>query len=393
MALELSKITQQVDALGESTWRRLEGQTARLPLVQATLNAMVADPARLQRQIAEARKWKWFGMAVPSHEPANKTFSLPELPARYNVVAADGSQIYPDRHGLALYYLVNVGSLVMRMGTGKPPEVSSVPQLYYEDQDLYFEDEDFLITSERVNAMRDAAEVAELARLARPEQAAAPSVTMIDGGLRLASNAREQSKQFIEAMRQKYLGHLDDVKASGATLAGVIDRSSSFAVIKLLNLATLEPDEINQQTLDTVDAFPGAIDVHLFKYLKFGERSALFTTIVGANDIYSERGHQVYFFYLNAGQAPSDPPLRVEVPEWVAQDSTKVDLLHASLVEQSRNTGGYPYAFTRAHEIARVTPSEQQAFEEMLVAALIKRGVAPTVSQKARGKAMLGRRR
>jgi len=393
MALELSKITQQVDALGENTIRRLEGQIARQPLAQATLNAMVADPARLAKQIERARKLKWTGMALPTHEPPNKTYSLPALPQRYNVIAADGSQIYPDRHGLALYYLVNVGSLVLRMGTGQPPECSSIPQLYYDDLDLYYEDEDFPISAERVSALRDAAEVAELARVSPPEAALAPTVAMIDGGLKLSSNTREQNRHFIESVKVKYLNNLDLVKASRASLAGVIDRSSSFAVIRLLNLATLEPDEITKEALNTVDVFPNALDVHLFKYLKFGERSALFTSIVGSNDLYSERGHQVYFFYLNAGQAPSDPPLRVEVPEWVAEDSARVEVLQAAIVEQSRNTGGYPYAFTRAHEIARVTPAEQQAFEEMLVAALIKRGVAPAVSQKARGKAMLGRKR
>src|SRR5258708_16968944 len=125
MALELSKITQQVDALGENPIRRLEGQTARQPLAQATLNAMVADPTRLAKQIEQARKHKLVGTAVPTYEPPNATYALPAFPTRYNVIAADGSQIYPDRHGLALYYLVNVGSLVLRMGTGQPPECSS----------------------------------------------------------------------------------------------------------------------------------------------------------------------------------------------------------------------------------------------------------------------------
>lgn len=392
MALELNKLAKSIEQLGENTAHRLKTLEQRLPAAEIVLNAMAADPAKLQRQIEKALKLKWRG-AIPTHEPVNAIYPQPQLPTRFNFVAADGSQIYPDRHGLGLYYLINVGSIVIRYGTGEAPVCNSLPQLFFDDQDLYYEGEDFPITSERVNARRDAEEVAELARLTPLEADSAPTVAVIDGTLRLASNAREQNRAFVDDVRKKYLDHLDAVKASRAALAGVIDRSASDWVVRLLNLASLEPDEMTQQAFDETDLFPGATDTDLFHRLKFGERSALFTTTPPPHDLYSERGHHVHFFYLNAGQPPNDSPLRVEVPEWVARDQAKLDLVHASAVEQSQHTGGYPYALTRTHELAVVAVAEHRALDELLVAALVRHGIAPNVSQKARGKAMVAKRR
>ncbi|MBI3244643.1 MAG: DNA double-strand break repair nuclease NurA [Chloroflexi bacterium] len=391
MALELNKLTSSVDALGASTAERLTKLEAALPTAQATLNAIAADPTKLEAQIAKAIKLRWIG-ALPTREPVNAVYPQPEPPSRYNFIAADGSQIYPDRHGLALYYLINVGSIIFQMGTGGAPVCNSQPQLFFDEQDLYYDGENFPITRERVDALRDVYEAGELARLVSGEAATAPTAAIIDGTLRLASNAREQNRAFIEEARTQYINHLSDIRASKAALAGVIDRSASNVVIRLLNLATLEPEAITQQEIDATDLFPGALDIDLFGKLKFGERSALFTTPAAEKDLYVAEGHRVYFFYLNAGQPPHDPPLRVEVPEWVVNNN-QVDLVHTAIVEQSRHTSGYPYALTRAHELAVVTVQEHRAFDEMLVATLVRRGVAPTVSQKARGKAMLGKRR
>jgi hypothetical protein len=44
----------------------------------------------------------------------------------------------------------------------------------------------------------------------------------------------------------------------------------------------------------------------------------------------------------------------------------------------------------RAHELAVVTLNERREFEQMVVGALIRRGLSPAVSQKAQGKAWTG---
>jgi len=43
--------------------------------------------------------------------------------------------------------------------------------------------------------------------------------------------------------------------------------------------------------------------------------------------------------------------------------------------------------------LAVVAVAEHRALDELLVAALVRHGIAPNVSQKARGKAMVAKRR
>ena len=129
----------------------------------------------------------------------------------------------------------------------------------------------------------------------------------------------------------------------------------------------------------------------LFDFLQPGERSALFVNASPANlDHYKPRGHTIYLFYLNAGRPGKDALLRVEVPEWVAQDPAQLDLVHAAIVEQCKVSDGFPYVLMRAHELAVVTMGERREFDQMVTGALIRRGLSPTISQKAQGKAWTG---
>jgi len=129
----------------------------------------------------------------------------------------------------------------------------------------------------------------------------------------------------------------------------------------------------------------------VFDFLKPGERSALFVRASQANqEQYAQAGHEICFFYLNAGRPGKDALLRIEVPKWVAQDKAQLDLVHAAIVEQCKVSDGFPYVLMRAHELAVVTMGERREFDQMVMGALIRRGLSPTISQKAQGKAWTG---
>jgi hypothetical protein len=68
--------------------------------------------------------------------------------------------------------------------------------------------------------------------------------------------------------------------------------------------------------------------------------------------------------------------VRVEIPAWVSEDVTKVDLLHSALLEQCAIMGArpYPYLLHRSHEAAVVTLQEKQQIEQMLAITLHKAG-------------------
>ena len=388
MSLELNKLTHKVEALGQTLAERAQEFEQKVPAAQALLDTLDTDSALL-RKIEIAKKSRWAG-AIPTGERANATFPSPAHPARANVIAADGSQIYPDRHGIALYYLINIGSIVFRHGLAEALAVRSQPQVFYEDADLYEEDGG-LIPSAMIDIQRDIDELGELARLAGEEISSAPTLALLDNGLLLYITLQTPNQRLIDEALRAYLAHLDALKASGAAVAGVVDRPRAANVIRLLRLHELEEGEINEETLRSLGPFQHVSDGVLFRFLKPGQRSALFVNASPQNvDHYQPRGHTIYFFYLNAGRAGKDSILRVEVPEWVAQNPAQLDLVHAALAEQCRVPDGFPYVLMRAHELAVVTMSERRELDQMVIGALIRRGLSPSISQKAQGKAWTG---
>jgi hypothetical protein len=68
--------------------------------------------------------------------------------------------------------------------------------------------------------------------------------------------------------------------------------------------------------------------------------------------------------------------VRVEIPRWVAEDASKLDLLQAALLQQCRVMGArpYPYILHRAHEIAVVKFEEKKQIEQMLELELRRAG-------------------
>lgn len=392
MALELNKLTKDVNALGESVAQRLADLAERLPPARAALNRMGPADEALMRKVQTALSLRWAG-AIPTAEPPSVTFPLPLAPERYNVIAADGSQIYPDRHGVALYFLVNVGSIVFRAGLAQAPSIASRPEVYYTDEDLF--DETGAQTNKiKIDSLRDRRELGELARLAAVEAAHAPTAALLDNGLMLYFSLQSDDRALIQRVMSEYLDELDRLRATGAAVAGVVDRPRAASVVRLLHLDSLPPDEVREEALRRLGPFEYLTDALLFDdCLPPGHRSALFGNASPNNQIYyTPRGHAIGFFYLNAGRPGKPALLRVEVPKWVADDPERLDLVHAAIVEQSRVSDGFPYVLMRAHELAVVTVSERSAFEEMVMGAMFRKGLTPSISQKAQGKRWTGRK-
>jgi len=118
--------------------------------------------------------------AIPTGEPLDAHHALPAIPDRIAVVAADGSQIQPDRHGAVLYHLINIGSLVYRHGSGEAPETRSVPTLGYTEEDLY--EGGMLVAGNLLDVRRDLAEITHLADVSAAEPPG-PTIALVDGSL------------------------------------------------------------------------------------------------------------------------------------------------------------------------------------------------------------------
>ncbi|HLF26650.1 MAG TPA: DNA double-strand break repair nuclease NurA [Anaerolineae bacterium] len=389
MTLELNKIRDQLTAMGQTTAQRTLERERLMPEVRDLLSQH-ADSAELLTKIRRAQAAGWFG-AIPAAERIDRVFDPPPLPRRMTIIAADGSQIYPDQHGLALYYVINVGSIVLRLGSGATPLCETTPTIGFYDTQLY-NDDDLLISSQAINARRAVEEMAQLAKRAGEEAGPAPIVALLDGNLALNAQHETISATERDELLKLYLAGLDTLKSDRVALAGFVARSGTTSVIKLLELATCPLDEVASRVKNRKGRpFSGLIvDTRLFEgMLAPGQRSAAFQMHQGWIRMYGEAGHTIHLFYLNVG-APNHPNIaRVEVPGWVAADPELLGLVHGAIVEQCRVTErAYPYVLTRADELAVIRSDEKANFDRLIGVELQQRGIESHPSEKAATKAL-----
>ena len=129
-------------------------------------------------------------------------------------------------------------------------------------------------------------------------------------------------------------------------------------------------------------ALEGLHDRRLFEHLAAGERSGLFATTLHETIEQYYLGQRIHFFFLNVGSELA----RVEVPEWVAQDPARLDLVHAVVFEQCRLGQGYPAALTRAHEQALVRAADREMVRVLLESLFAQQGVRTSFSEKEAAK-------
>ncbi|HCU80929.1 MAG: hypothetical protein CL606_01045 [Anaerolineaceae bacterium] len=384
MGLELNKLSEQVNNMGSTIASRSAEIADRLPKARATLAKITNNDPVLEKKIERALSMHWTG-AIPTSEPVHAVFQCPSHPERANIAAADGSQVYPDRHGIALYYLINTGSIIFRHGLDEAPICSSNPHLFHEDHDLY--PNEVLIPSSLVNARRDIAELRELAQIAKREVKTAPTLLMLDNGLLLYLGLQTAEHRQSDEILGEYLETLSDIESTNACIAGVIDRPRAANVLRLLRLYDMENDMFDNHALRTLGDYSQLTDRMLFGTLQPGERSAIFVNASPQNlERYLPKGQKIVFYYVNAGTSEQPVILRVEIPEWVANQPEQLSLTHSGIVEQARFGKGFPYVLMRSHELAVVSWTERGHLDEMIGSSMHRSGLSAVISRKAQGK-------
>ena len=381
MTLELSKLAGQVQAMGRELAAREQQHADLVALARRWLAEYAEQGERLHHPAHAIRA------AIPSDEPLDSRHPLPTIPQQLTVIGADGSQIQPDRHGVALYYLINVGSLVYRHGSGEAPQARSQSTLAHAEADMY--ENGLLVSGNLLDLRRDLAEITHLADLCVAEPSAVAgsgepqrTVALVDGTLILWV-LEDRSKEWKLAKVTAYLDQLQRIRESGAAVAAFTSRPRRTEVTRLLHLASLEGDaQRASQEPNPLERLP---DRAVFNALPPGARSALFVSPASVNwEYYQPAGHGVHFFYLNLAEEGREPVIaRVELPAWVAATPELLASVHTAIVAQARIAGDYPYVLARADELAYVSGQEREAFQDMVTTALLRAGVRTGMSPKA----------
>ena len=373
MPVNYQQVQQQVREQVKLAPARQKQQRERLEKARGLLARHAVDLQYLQDKVSQAAaRDKSLRCAIPLSEPINLVKNA-ALPAVFPVLlAADGSQINPNRHDAVEFGLINIGVIRLQpVQALTPVEMTSCELFLYQSP----ENDSGPLTEELVALKRDFKERSELARLA----AAEPGVvlTLTDGPLELFREPKGDPR--FDRLFEDYLDVMEVLASMNTVTAGYVDKPGADLVVRLLEL-TLYPDE-ELQKAGKERQLGGVRDIDLFRdTLQPAERSAIFAIQSSSAEKFSQRlnGHMaLHFFYLNVGRVGRPWLVRVELPAWVSQPAELVDLLHATLLQQCRQMGikAYPYALHRAHEVALVSFQDKQQLQVMIEAEMLRAGL------------------
>lgn len=330
--------------------------------------------------------------ASPLNEPLASAHPAPGPVTDVTLIAADGSQINPDRHAAIQFGLLNVGLMLMRVGSAETPRVFTESQLLYGDDLL---PNGFPLSEGLLALQRDLAERKKLDEVSR--DCSGQVVTLTDGPIELWGAKGEDAQSYNRFIEQ-YLTLLSRLESRRVITAGYVDKPSADLVVRLLEIAMADSDQL--QKLRDFHPLRGVTDRWLFgektnPLLAPGERSAVFSLQSGSSRNY-KGSLSLHFFYLNVGADGHPWPVRVEIPKWVADDQGMLDTLHSLLMEQCRIMGSqpYPYLLHRAHETAVVKLEEKGQIEQLLALELRRNNEdLDELSYKQSGKDLPGKTR
>jgi hypothetical protein len=393
MPINYQEIYTQIKKIGEGAKERKRTLDERRDQARKLLAAYASELDVLRSKVDSAKAADSnTRCAVPLNEPLASHYPPPASVIQATLIAADGSQINPDRHAAIQFCVVNVGAIQMKLNSGETPEIFTDTELLYGDDLL---PNGYPMSDGLVALKRDLAERSKLDELSKGLQGSV--VTFTDGPIELWGAKGEDANSYAEIV-QKYLGVLSRLQERGVITAGYVDKPSADLVVRLLEIASADNEQI--QKIREFHPLRGVSDRWLYgehknPLLPPGHRSAVFGIQSTSEKKYTGI-LSLHFFYLNVGTEGHPWPVRVEIPKWVADDKEKLDLLHGVLVEQCRMMGSkpYPYLLHRAHETAVVKMEEKQQIEQMLAMELRNHGEEmDDGSNKQSAKGLQGRTR
>jgi len=405
MTLELDRLTADLEQMATAAAANYQAQLRRAEQLRRLLADHATDWAGIRaglQMATEKADEKFFRAAAPlsEDEPLDVPVPAPAPPQQATIIVTDGSQIMPDRHAAYLYYLINIGVMVYHHGGGGAPDIHTAPRLFYPQIVDDMTDDNPGFDQSQVTIERDKAEIETLANFADAYRGATGHVLgLLDQRLLYWPMVGERGAS--ETVVANWTQAMRLIHETGALLAGYIDRPGKRSVVTMLQTLLDEPD-FDWRALGKRPVGNELTDAALYATLLGpGERSPVFVDISPANRRFAEEDPniEVCFFYLNAGMSnrplEADPDqrgearaiARVDIPRWVAEDKAAVGVVHSLIYDQCHIQLNYPYALSRADELAVVGHDDEANLGAMIGLAMQRAGVPGTESAKQSGKA------
>ncbi|MBU2609992.1 MAG: DNA double-strand break repair nuclease NurA, partial [Chloroflexi bacterium] len=219
MSLNFQQVYERIREIGATAGPRQKQLDGLRQRALSLLEYYADKAAELRSKVDRARQADpSLRCALPLDGRLDASHPAPVFEKPVTLLAADGSQIAPDRHAAVLYSLVNVGALVMEIGSGKAPEVFTDSSLLYVDE-LYTETG--ILTGEAIEMRRDIAERRKLLELA--PNYPAPVIALTDGPVELWG-AKDGGAEEYRRNLEIHKSILSQLQTKNVTVAGYVDK-------------------------------------------------------------------------------------------------------------------------------------------------------------------------
>lgn len=387
--LDLTKIVGQIPNISQHLKGEAAASKKRLELAQFLLSEAKIKQENLKKMQKQWRDRLIFSPGIPV-EPLDAQINIDPAPYSHTVFATDGSQIAPSHHEIAYCYLINIGRVMLHYGQSLYPLLDSLPELFYKQEDLYVSRKWGIRTEEWMGYRRTVSEISVLAEMAcrwvNPPGSHfdIPNLAMVDGSLIywfLESLPTEARDRILPPILEAW----DKLRSVNVPLMGYLSAARSSEALNFLRLQACPyptPDCMTRcGNLD--DKLPCQVaeplrDAAFWNiFLKPGQRSALFRSTNRILDLYGDGAagtlchRKIYFCYVNVGTEIA----RIEIPEWVAENSTLFNQALSLMLAQVYKGYGYPIALSEAHNYAVVRGGDRASFFALLEQQMIKAGL------------------
>jgi hypothetical protein len=292
----------------------------------------------------------------------------------YAVLGIDGSQIYPERHMSGIgCFVVNTGGCLLHYGQSSSVELFSTPQVLIPE---HLSDDFGHFSLDMVDLQREATEFAiaykkslqALERLPQtlPQQRP-PFIFLFDGSL-IFWHLEGKPLEVRDAFLRVYLDTLQKFYDQAIVMVGYISMPKSRELVNLVRIGLCRFNRANCIKCHAAfsdfpcNAVDAVIDAHLCSTLLHKHtRTNIFYSTSKIVDHYPSFLKPA-FFYMDVGSEV----VRLEVPTWVVNDPSAIDLICAITIDQVTKGHGYPVALAEAHEQAVIRSTDRDFFYHVM---------------------------
>ncbi len=312
--------------------------------------------------------------------PLDASIVITPSPDAYQVIAVDGSQIYPDRHQGSSCYLINIGTISLHyQSVHSSTRLHSEPYVFAE-----YGGEQFQVSStDMVNAMREAYEFESgYAQIMESCHHDDTKILLFDGSL-IFWHLETKDPAFKHFFVSRYVSTLNALYEARILHAAYVSMPRHREVSNLIRIALCNFELEGCALQHTIAHVTDAIIMHFF--LDPCMRSTTFAYTGKLRTLYPQEV-QPYFFYLHTGYEIG----RVEIPAWIARSAEHCDTIASVLCDQARKGNGYPIALAEAHEQAVVKGPDREFFYQVITKFGVQRKKRMEMSLKSLKKRSIG---